>query len=400
MQDIFGRSIHHYKTLSKFQEKGMLKAQLQARCDEYQKPGRKTEPDFARRYASRPHRFYRPQEYAAQLQASGSFGFMLNNFQAFVSMTEEIWYREFRLADYVPILTSGISEGADSYAVVVKDMVGRGRVGPRHDGIVPTADVNLDKYAADLHLGEIDARYNEEDLRNAMYINQSLQTDKIEAAVQGANIHIEIMGIQGDPDIPGSVGLVNQPTSGDKATASRILPSGTLATGVTAKDNWEAFTDDEKVVALNYLVSKIIQDTKEIIVRRGKNGQADMVIGLPPDIYDDVCTDSYGDNRDKTVKEYVDRNNAWKNRTGRDLMWKSITELSDAGTPVTNGGNNSTRRIMVYIKDEGVMEFRIVIQPRLIRISQTPRETVLPFEYKFGELQVKRSDTMIYLDDI
>ena len=400
MRDIFGIGLHQYQTLSAFQEKGILQQQLQARCNEYLKPGRKTEKDFALQYATRKHKFYTPQEFETQLRASGSYGFMLNNFQAFVSMTEEIWYREFRLNDYVPVLTSGVAEGADSYAVVVKDMVGRGRVGPRHDGIVPTADVNLRKYSADLYLGEIDARYTEEDLRNSMYINQALNADKVEAAVQGANIHLEIMGFSGDPDIPGTVGLVNQPTSGTNATATRILPSNTLASGVTATDNWEAFTDDEKVVALNYMVSKIILDTKEIIVRRGRQGKADMVISLPPDIYDDVCTDSYGDNKDKTVKDYVDKSNAWKNRTGRSLIWMSTTELSEAGTPVTSGGNNSFRRIQVYVKDEAIMEFRIVIQPRIIRITRTPRETVLPYEYKFGELQIKRSDTMIYLDDI
>lgn len=399
MRDIFGLALHDYKTLMHFQKLGNLQAQLQARCDEYQRPGRKTEPEFAAKYASRKHQFFSPEQYEAQLNASGSLGFMMNNFQAFVSLTEEIWYREFRLADYIPILTSGIPEGADTYAVVVKDRVGRGRVGPRADGLVPTADTNQRKYPAPLHIGELNAKYTEEDMRNAMFINQSLQADKVEAVVEGCNTHIEIVGITGDPDIPGSRGLVNQHYTGDKAPMKRFTPSADLVSGVTADDTWETLTEDEKVALLNKLISMIILQTKEIIVRRGKQGRADMVIALPPDIYDDACTDPFGDNKDKTVKDYVNKANAWKNRTGRDLVWESITELSDAGTPVP-GNNNSTRRILVYVKDEAIMEMRIVIQPRLIRIFQSARETILPYEYKFGEFQMKRKETMVCVDDI
>ena len=395
MRDIFGFSPHDYQTLRVFEKRGILQQQLQARCAAFAEL-----KEVPREQAMVPHKFYQGNELAYQLQASGAQGFMTNNFQAFTSMTDEIWYREFRLNDYVPVITGGVPEGADTFAIRVRDRRGRGRIGPRYDGNVPTADTNLRKYSAQLYLGMIDAIYTDEDMRNSLYINQPLQKDKIAAAVEGANNHIEIAGIEGDPDIPNATGLVNQPTSGTTATASRILPSSTLSPTLEATDAWMAFTSQEKVDTLQYMISKIVTDTNEIIVQRGKQGKCEMVVALPPILFDLTCQQPFGDNNDKTVKDYVDRANSWKARTGKDVMWKSIVELKDAGTPVEAGGNNTTNRIAVYVKDEEVMEFRLVFSPRLTRVVQEARATVLPYEYKFSELQVKRGSCIVYLDDV
>jgi len=76
------------------------------------------------------------------------------------------------------------------------------------------------------------------------------------------------------------------------------------------------------------------------------------------------------------------------------VIWMSTTELDDAGTP----NNSSKRRIAVYVRDQAVMEFRIVIAPRMIHIVRMPRESVAPYEFKTGTLQVKRKNLVIYLD--
>ena len=86
--------------------------------------------------------------------------------------------------------------------------------------------------------------------------------------------------------------------------------------------------------------------------------------------------------------------NPWKNRTGKDISWKSLSELSTLG--VTEDGRNN--RIAIYVKHKDILEMRIVFTPRITRIMQEKRHTVLPYEYKFGTVQVKRGSCMLYID--
>jgi len=397
MKDIFGRTLGDYETLSSVEKRGNLEQFLQARCDYYlHEAGGLVNHEFMEKYAGTPHQFYRPQEFTKKLEASnGALGFVMDNFQAFVSMNEEIFYRAFRMRDYVPVLTSGIDEGATSYSVVVQDRVGRAVFGSRYDGITPRADANQRKYDAPLDIGKIDIGWTVEDARNALFVNRSIQTDKMEAAIHACNTTIEETVFFGASSISGSKGLFNLSTSGTNAVAERLVFNDTnLGSGVKTTDTWASLTNDEKVVALQRLIRRPIHNSNEIVIPRGRSGMADMIVALPPEIFDDVCESGYGDSRDHTVKEFVERTNAWYNRTGRQVIWMSTTELDDAGTP----NNSSKRRIAVYVRDQAVMEFRIVIAPRMIHIVRMPRESVAPYEFKTGTLQVKRKNLVIYLD--
>lgn len=401
MTDIFGWTVNDYKTLKAFNDNGILQAQLQARCRESVRRG------IPYDVAVKAHNFQAfdfGSDRSVNLTASGALGYITNNFQAFVSMTDEIWYREHRLPEFVPVVNGGIAEGADSYAVIVRDRVGRGRLAGRHGSRVPTADDNIRRYSANLYLGEIDATYTEEDMRNSLMANVPLQQNKIRDAVEGANDHLEMVGFQGDPDIGGSTGLFNQTTSGTNPVAKRFtiddgtvdaLKLRTTVPTLTATDNWEDFNADEMLESLAQLVGSIIVNTNEIIVRRS----GELCIVMPPDIFNITSTKRIGVDVSMTVMDHFKAANPWTNRTGRPVMFKSLSEMSTLGTAVS-GSNNSTRRIAIYVKDPQIMEMRVVFAPRIIRVTQEARATVLPFEYKYSEVQVKRTECMVYLDDI
>ena len=392
MADIFGLEVSNYQTLTKFRERGILEAQLRARCKNAMKAG--VEKD----QANRPHdfRFWdMTQSHIKRLEASGTYGFMTNNYQALTSMSDEVWYRSMRFKEFVPILTSGVKEGAESYAVTVKDMTGRGRMAGRHGGNPPTADTNPRKYSADLHLGEIDAVYTDEDMRNSVFAGMPLQSDKVEAAVTGAYNHLETVAFRGEPALPETKGVFNQNT-GANNPASRLTFDSAPLNGYVASSRqnapWATLTNQEKVDVLNAAIGKIIADTNEIVVKKLMN--AELVVAMPPVIYDATCSESFGDNADKSVKQYVDMSNPWKNRTGKDISWKSLSELSTLG--VTEDGRNN--RIAIYVKHKDILEMRIVFTPRITRIMQEKRHTVLPYEYKYGTVQVKRGSCMLYID--
>lgn len=394
MADIFGLEISNYQTLTKFRERGILEAQLRARCRNAMNAG--VEKD----QANRPHdfRFWDMSlSQVKRLEASGTYGFMTNNYQALTSMSDEVWYRSMRFKEFVPIITSGVKEGAESYAVTVKDMTGRGRMAGRQGGNAPTADTNLRKYSADLYLGEIDAVYTDEDMRNSVFAGMPLQSDKVEAAVTGAYNHLETVCFKGDPDLPETRGVFNQNTGATNPASRLTLDAAPLSTHVdSTRQNaaWQTLTNQEKVDVLNAAISKIIADTNEIVVKKLMN--ADLVIAMPPIIYDATCSQSFGDNADKSVKQYVDTSNPWKNRTGKNIMWKSLSELSTIA-PVED---SRTNRIAIYVKHKDILEMRIVFTPRITRIMQEKRHTVLPYEYKYGTVQVKRGSCMIYIDGI
>lgn len=395
MADIFGKTVAQYKTLSAFEKHGILDEQLQARCELAAGYG------IDRKIAMRKHDFRAfkfSDPYSLNRTASGALGYVTNNFQAFVSMTEEIWYRKHKLNKFVPVINGGINEGADTYAVVVKDSVGRGRVAGRYSGNAPTVDSSQRKFSAQLYLGEIDARYTEEDLRNSLMAGQPLQESKIEDAVKGANNHLEIVGFTGDEDIPGSTGIFNQPTTGANATATLLQTGPTLYEGVDVSDTWSTgLTAIQKAGLLNAIISRMIVDTNEIVIE--KDGMGDLCIVMPPSIYNDASTLAIGDDANKTVMDFVKMHNPYTNRTKRPLMFESLSELSTAGTAISANGN-TTNRIAIYYKDMAAMEMRIVFPPRIIRVTQEARETVLPYEYKFSTLQVKRRNMIYYLDNV
>ena len=395
MADIFGKSVRDYQTLTNIEKVGNLPGHLQAQCEMAME--RKVGRMGLKKHDFYAFNFSNPE--SVKKMASGSLGYFTNNFQALVSMGEEVWYRKHILPEFIPVIVGGVPEGVDSYSVEVKNRVGRGRLAGTYGSQPPTVDSNIRKYAADLWLGNIEAAYTDEDMRNALHVGRPLQASKIEDAMVGANNHLEIVGFQGDEDIPGSTGIFNQATTGNSATASRVTPGSAIitATGATATDNWVAFEAKEKVDALNAIIGKIIVDTNELITRRDNTG--DLCIVMAPDIFNITSTEAYGDNANQSVMDYVAMKNPWTNRTNRNIMFKSLSELSDLGTAVS-AGNNTSVRMAIYVKDEDIMEMRLAFAPRLMRVFQEARQVTLPFEYKFGTLQVKRNNCIVYFDDL
>ena len=387
--DIFGKTVSDYKTLSKFKEKGILDQQLRARCDLVASYDR-----IPKEYAMKKHNFqaYTPGQLQVRQATAGSYGYIMDNFQAFTSMTEEIWYREDVLEQYVPVMVGGISEGATSYAVVVKDRVGRGRLASRAGSNPPTAGGNRRKYSTDLHLGVIVAEYTDEDVRNSVLANLPIREEHLSDAVKGAYDHLETVGLMGDPDIPGTVGLLNQPFTGTNATAQRVLPAGAIVQGLQASDSWIEHQPHEQIAVMQYIIGQMITRTQTAITRM----PGDLIIALPPELYAH-SGEARSNNSDLNVLQYLKMSNAWTDATGREVQFKMLNELNTAGTAARN---SSTKRIMFYLKSPDIMEMRLVFAPRITRVVQKEYSTCLPLEYKYSTFQVKRKDLIYYYDDI
>ena len=383
--DIFGRTLEQYQHLCKIRNKGMLIPELNARCAEYQ--ARCGLPPI-------PHLFSKGIPDLA-LGAEGGLGWITNNMQAIVSMTEEILYRGSQLNELVPMRV-GIQEGARTYGVRVRDTRGKGRLISDAGSDLPTVGTNRSLVSASLYTGGYAITFSEEDVRNARYAGIPLQEEQVVSGTNAYVSHMEDVGFIGDIDLPDSTGLLNQPYAGDNATASR---TESHATNTWIPSGANDLTLDDKVRLIQSSISNIIRNTEEIFTTVRQTGE--LCVLLPADIFDDIHNEGYGDNRDKTVAEFLMMANPWKRRTGKDIKFVSLSLLDEEGyanAADRAAGLTSRKRIVTYIMDIEVIEMANVFGPRLHPPQLRNLNIVIPAEYKYGTFQVKRSGVIEYLD--
>lgn len=406
--DCFGRTVDSYNHLHKVKEKKGeegVKAYLRG-CADYhftclKDPNLrgKLSYDFKDFYQTKPHQFSTQDRKAS----AGTFGILSNNFQAIDSVIRDTYYNGLVIDDFV-FVNESRPDGARSYQVRIRDFVGLGEVAPRSmEGTPPVADSNLRGYTADLYPGWIVAKYSEQDDREASFVGDRIRAQKIEAAAMGAGNHLQNVFLYGDnPDdriLPKTRGFFNQEFSGSSAMVTRetLTTVKTSISGIDTTKSFEEQSDDVQRDIIDYLIRKIGVDTNEIAYKMGAQYGAELCIVLPTNQYDHITTQPYGDNRDKTLMDYINMANTWTKRTGKPIMWKSRPEGENAGT-ANNGTSNNTSRIVVYVKSPDVQEMAIPIRPRLVRVWQGQYHVELPMEYYFGTLQIMRKDMTLYLD--
>ena len=341
---------------------------------------------------------YDPNEYLAsrmspharQLMQSQSFvdtsrqevnaqpiGYVTNNLQSIQAMVEEVLRTDFRLPQLFPLET-GIPEGAMSYAYRVVDHAGIGDfIGAEGKSATSAAaSVRLVPYS--MYYGGLSAVYSVQDVRRAMQGGFSLDVETLAAATTGCMDHIEQVGLVGN-SVTNTQGLTNL--------------TDINTTNVTT--TFAADTADDIVALIQGAVSDIIEDSNEI-VPRVLGGE--MKVYLPVEQYNLVVTRPFGDNRDKSIWEYLKMNNAWTFRTGRELAIGSVIELSSAVS--TAGISLTSDRMVVALNDARVWEMGIAFMPRVLNVQEQDFNIKISLEYSFSDLNVKRPTLIRYYDGI
>ena len=101
-----------------------------------------------------------------------------------------------------------------------------------------------------------------------------------------------------------------------------------------------------------------------------------------------------GDNQERSVMRAVREDNPWTERTGSQVMFRSVSELD--GAAATTGRD----RMITAVKDDRVFEMGVSIMPRVIEVMSKGRYICAPVEYKFSPLFWKRPSVVRYRDDI
>jgi len=340
--NIFGKTHDQYKHLTKLKDNGLLDSHLNALKTNF--------TDAA--------------------EPSQGFGFATNNLQAIQSEIEEVLYLKFRLDQFVPI-NSAIAEGANSYAYRVKNQYGEAGFIDSYGKNAQSASASYELLSSVILQGGIDAMWSLQEVRSAQFAGIPLQSDTIEAATKACMDHIEKVGLLGDAG-KGFEGLVNNSDIPDTTAASTL----------------ELASDPVKYI--NDYINQVIVDTNTIASNRITSG---LTIYLPVTQYNFVATNGYGDNKDKSVMEFLKSFNAWTAQTGNPIEFRSVIELAGAGA-------GSSDRMLVGFNEKSVMEMGNPIMPRVITLMNEGRFFRAPLEYSISQLNVKRPGACLYVDGV
>lgn len=303
-----------------------------------------------------------------------------NTLEAMNSIVEEVLYLGTRFEKWIPIREK-FDPGAETYKTPVWDSVGRGKRYVTGATDVPTAKVRRSDIVGSFYSGAIDVEYSFQEHRAAMFQNIPLEQMLVQAALEGALEHLEIVATLGDPDVHNSKGLINLPTGPGEAVLADTLAS-----------KLGAMTGLQMLQFLQNATTKLIVDSKEVITKPSFMG--DLSWYFPTEVYDLVTNTPIGDNVDKTVWNFYMSNNSWKKRTGKDPMINSVVELAGAGA------NGSTDRGVLTVKSERVMCMNIPMMPTIVRYEILGRVIKYLLDYRYGELDIYRPTLINYYDNI
>ena len=369
MPDIFGREAHEYSHIRDLQEAGMWEAQQQARTallgwpdHDFQALGRGIGSLLT---VSRDE------------QNAQAFGYLTNNLQAIHSTMEEILYTMFRLPEFIPIV-GDVPEGAKTYAYRVTDRAGRGEFIENDGTSAPSANVAQRLVPYELRYAGIVPQWTMEDLRNAMLTGLALDTETIDAGMEGAINHIEEFALVGDT-ARNIKGLSNLPTTGNLGVNRE--DGGVDFSSATAEDIRELITTR---------IGMVIEDTAEVFGRTIRSG---LCVYMPINEFNIVTSKPIGDNVEKSIWDYVRMFNPWTEYTGEQPMLKAVQELKNAGP-------SNAQRMVIAVNDRRVWEMAVPIYPRILTTINYGYTVTAPMEYKMSALNVKRPSTIRYVDGI
>jgi hypothetical protein len=306
-----------------------------------------------------------------------AFGLITNNLEAIQAEIEEILRERFKLIEFVPI-NSSIPEGATSYALRVINRMGKGKFINKDGSNVEAATASIGKVVFNIEYAGIEPQWTLQELRECLFTGIALNTETLEAAMQGALDHIQEVGFNGDSEV-GFSGLLN----------SEDVP---VYDGEVPDFSAEATTEDEMVAFVNSLITTLGVSSNEIIYDHF--GNSELYCVMPTAVFDKIATTRYGSDASKSIAQWLSANNPWTERTGQKLVFKSLPRAKDAA-------ETGTGRVIVYPMNKRVLEMAIPIMPRIITTDTSKGYVVkAPMEYSMSGVNIKRGTLMLYADGV
>ena len=363
MPDIFGRTAESYGLVRDLREAG--------NWDLYQQREAVLRPE-----SSGVHDFdaYIPRvsRYAAVSDAQ-AIGYLTNNLLSLQTFVDDTLYTRFRLPEMIQI-NDTVPPGSKFYGYRITDRRGKAKRISAHGDDAGTAIVSETILQHPIHYYGIDAIWTIAELRGALLAGTALDTEALDAAVEGMLNSMEELAFVGDED---NKGLFNLPTAGTEAVTNQV--SGAL---------WSAMTAAQIRTQINGELTGLIETSNETI--RAFNNATIYLSGPRYDYLTDVYI---GDNAERTLMTSIMEDNPFSIFTGQPVSFRRVLELK-------NQGVGETHRMVVTMRHNRIVEMPVALSPRIVKIMDNGREQCAQVEAEFGPIWPRRSSLIRYTDTI
>jgi hypothetical protein len=279
---------------------------------------------------------------------------------------EERFYRRLLPGGCV---TSGVGEWAETVIHRKTDRTGEGRFIHPSASNVPMANVATSQAGVSIAHAAIGYSYTQQELRTSARYLTPLPADRQQAAVEGAEDHINRVFLQGDTSKNFS-GLLNHAS----------VDANTRASGA----DWSAATPDviasdiNKVIENVFVKSKSLYPPSHFIVPPGRSGRLQQRLA--------------GDG--KTVSQWIRENNFYTEQTGKPLT------LVYGPAFLETAGGSSTKRGMAYTPVPLNVKAHLPLPQRFLPPQMEGLSVVVYSEYRIGGVDYAKVYTAEYVDGL
>lgn len=258
------------------------------------------------------------------------------------------------------VINYSAGEWAQSVEYQIVDYSGMGKRMSPASNDVPFADVAYARKAIPVAYGGVGYFYNQEELRTSAYLGRPLPTEKLKAAMNGYRRHINVVALSGEA-ASNFTGLFNN-------------ASVTVSTPAAA---WSGATADQIISDFTKGVSAVQAATF--------NNSTPSKVGVPITQFGYLLKPR-STASDTTVLSFV-------KSIYPGLEVYPIAELATAGA-------GAVTRMVFWSPDDDNMVLHVPMPLRFLAPQPDVLRIVVPGEYKYAGLEIRRPSTVYYIDAI
>ena len=292
-------------------------------------------------------------------------------------------YLETQFRDLIPV-TSEAGPDVDTVRYQVYDVVGQGK---RINGAakdIPYSDVAATDVSIGVVTGGMGYRYSQMELLQAARMIRPLPSERMAAAVEGAERHLNAVGMLGEQaTLTGSASFTGL------LTQSGVLTNNDTTSGYNASWSNASTTFD-----------KILADVNKAILAYWANSNYTLfpdTFGLAPACFTPLAT-RYNSLGTKTLLQLLEESNIATARTKKPLNFVPIIQAAAQGT--SGAGVAGKSRCVLYRNDKRRLVFHVPMPHRFLAPQPEGLDVAVPGWYRYSGVNLRYLYSMMYLDNM
>lgn len=232
---------------------------------------------------------------------------------------------------------------------------------------IPNADITTGETTTEIELGAIGYSYTLEEVSQSQLHNFPLDSSRASAAHRAAEEFIDKVALEGDASKNMS-GLFNN-ANVNSSVAAQPFAGATIEQTIAVIN--EGLIGNPGVKRSTYAKDTVL---------------------LPTSVLQTLGTQIVP-NTSQTFLHHVMENNIYTLRTGNRLTIRDVNGLDTAGA-------GDTTRAVFYKRDPNVVRFHMPMPHKFLPVQQVMLEFKRPGIFRIGGTEVKRTDSVSYIDTV